>query len=125
MNTTKKLIILCLGLLLGWSTNAQNNSESRQKIKTLKIAFLTEQLSLTTKEAEKFWPIYNSHEKIIHELRLATRKNLIKIKEEHKDPNTISEKEAKRIVSFKMETDQKIHEEQLKFISKLKDILSY
>jgi hypothetical protein len=125
MNTTKKLIILCLGLFLGLSTNAQISSDSRQKIKTLKIAYVTEQLNLTTKEAEKFWPIYNSHDIKINELRLATRKNLRKIKEEHKDPNTISEKDAKRIVSFKMETDQKIHEEQLKFISKLKDILSY
>lgn len=126
MNTNKKLILLCLGLLLNWSsTKAQISSDSREKIKTLKIAYLTEQLNLTTTEAEKFWPIYNSHDKKINELRLVTRKNLRKIKEEHKDPKNISEKEAKRIVDFKLETDKNIHEEQLKFISKLEGILSY
>lgn len=122
MNTNKKLILLCLGLLLNWSsTKAQISSDSREKIKTLKIAYLTEQLNLTTTEAEKFWPVYNSHDKKINELRLVTRKNLRKIKE----AKTISEKEAKRIVDFKLETDKKIHDEQLEFISKLEDILGY
>ena len=31
-------------------------------IKSLKVAFITEQLALTETEAQKFWPIYNAYE---------------------------------------------------------------
>ena len=47
--------------------------KKNEKIKTLKIAHISNELNLTTEEAEKFWPIYNEHErsmmKIRHELR--------------------------------------------------------
>ncbi|WP_258364890.1 hypothetical protein [Arenibacter sp. ARW7G5Y1] len=32
------------------------------KIKSLKVAFITERLDLTSKEAQSFWPIYNEHQ---------------------------------------------------------------
>jgi DNA-directed RNA polymerase beta' subunit len=48
-------------ILCSWSTYSQN-SEKREKIKTLKVAFITERLSLTETEAQKFWPIYNAYE---------------------------------------------------------------
>jgi hypothetical protein len=37
--------------------------QTLELIKTKKIAFLTDQLALTSKEAEKFWPVYNDLEK--------------------------------------------------------------
>lgn len=44
--------------------NAQKDHDhDDEKIKSLKTAYLTEQLELTSKEAEKFWPIYNAYEK--------------------------------------------------------------
>jgi hypothetical protein len=36
-------------------------NEKRKNLKTLKIAYLTSELDLTTTEAEKFWPIYNTN----------------------------------------------------------------
>lgn len=41
---------------------AQNRSEHRERIKALKTAFITEGLSLTAREAQKFWPVYNKYE---------------------------------------------------------------
>jgi hypothetical protein len=39
---------------------AQVNNERRdEKIKTFRIAIFSEELSLTSKEAEAFWPAYN------------------------------------------------------------------
>lgn len=32
----------------------------RDRIRSERIAFITEELSLTSKEAEKFWPVYNT-----------------------------------------------------------------
>ena len=47
--------------LTSWSTFSQS-SDKREKIKSLKIAFITERLALTEAEAQKFWPIYNAYD---------------------------------------------------------------
>lgn len=57
----KKATIILFVILTSWSTFSQN-SDKREKIKALKVAFITEQLELTETEAQKFWPIYNTYE---------------------------------------------------------------
>ncbi len=37
----------------------QGQGDKGEKIEALRIAFITQQLSLTPTEAQKFWPIYN------------------------------------------------------------------
>ncbi|TXE10041.1 sensor of ECF-type sigma factor [Seonamhaeicola algicola] len=56
----KKHIITLLICLITLTINAQHN---REKIQSLKVAFITEQLDLTKKEAQKFWPVYNEFDK--------------------------------------------------------------
>jgi len=57
----KKIIIILCVALTSWSSFSQH-SEKREKIKSLKVAFITERLALTETEAQKFWPIYNTYE---------------------------------------------------------------
>jgi hypothetical protein len=57
----KKSFLIVFVILCSWSTFSQN-TEKREKIKTLKVAFITERLALTEMEAQKFWPIYNTYE---------------------------------------------------------------
>ena len=57
----KKATIILFVILTSWSTFSQN-SDKRERIKALKVAFITEQLALTETEAQKFWPIYNAYE---------------------------------------------------------------
>lgn len=41
-------------------TDRKENREARkEKIQAQKVAFITNELQLTTQEAEKFWPVYN------------------------------------------------------------------
>ncbi|RDC64173.1 hypothetical protein [Adhaeribacter pallidiroseus] len=44
----------------------EHNDEQRQermdKIKNAKIAYLTDKLQLSTEQAQKFWPVYNTYE---------------------------------------------------------------
>jgi hypothetical protein len=40
----------------------------REKIKALKVAYITEELNMNTKMAQKFWPIYNRYEEQKREL---------------------------------------------------------
>ena len=55
--TFKKIIPLLL-LLTSFTFYAQSESmkEKKEQIKALKVAFLTTELDLTSKEAQKFWP---------------------------------------------------------------------
>ncbi len=45
----------------------------RDRIKTLKVAFITEQVDLTSEEAQQFWPIYNEHEEVMENIRRKER----------------------------------------------------
>lgn len=114
----KKIITLLL-LLVGSIVFSQEQEEKREKIKTLKIAYITEQLELTTTEAQKFWPIYNSYDEKQFTIRHTKMRGLIsKIKD--KGIDSLSESEAKTIVG-QMES----YEEELYYLKKqyIKDIL--
>lgn len=48
--------------------NNKNKEEHREKIKALKVAYITEELQMNTQLAQKFWPIYNRYESQKREL---------------------------------------------------------
>jgi len=65
----KKTILLLpmFTLFFGFSLNGQHHNHSNridsdtELVQSLKIAFLTSELSLTPSESEKFWPVYNEY----------------------------------------------------------------
>jgi len=64
----------------------------KDKIRSLKVEFITEKLDLSSGEAENFWPIYNAFDKAYMELRHEKLKGL---KDNLKEGiNMLSEKEA-------------------------------
>jgi len=66
-SVSKILKILFLTLFVSASVFAQR--PNREKIQTLKIAHITEQLDLSKDEAQNFWPVYNAYEKSENKLR--------------------------------------------------------
>ena len=52
------------------ATNFLGAQTGMDKIKSLKIAFITERLNLSSDEAAVFWPVYNEHEDAIEKLRM-------------------------------------------------------
>jgi hypothetical protein len=65
----KKLIIA----LLLTTISIQAQEGGREKIKAFKVAYITEKLSLTASEAEKFWPVYNAYDDKMRDLRKQER----------------------------------------------------
>jgi hypothetical protein len=59
----RKILYLML-VLLPFSGMAQDGirGESKQRLEAIQIAYLTKELSLTTQDAEKFWPVYNKYQ---------------------------------------------------------------
>lgn len=88
----KKLKTL-LPLLLLFCLTAHAQKDKHEQIKALKVSFFTTELSLSTDEAEKFWPIYNAFDEKQYKVRHdKMRPLMIKINEPGFDK--ISEKEA-------------------------------
>ena len=70
----RKFIVSILFLLATTFSIAQGHKEKQEKIKALKVAYITEQLELTADEAQKFWPIYNKYDEKIMVLKEAQLK---------------------------------------------------
>lgn len=71
----KKTSIFLAFLVFTINTFAQKGNKRFQKIEALKIAYITNALDLTSKEAEQFWPIYNTYSKALHQIRKQLHKN--------------------------------------------------
>jgi len=122
----KKLItVICIIIFCTLSVSAQEKNESRDKIKALKVSYLTEQLSLTSEEAEKFWPIYNNHE---NNTNRYIREKINEIKKEiskAENLNAINEERAKVLYSMIRSLEKKKYEDGKIYISKLEKIISF
>ncbi len=54
---------------------------TRENIEVLKVAYFTKHLALTTEEAEKFWPLYNSHSAEVRKARQDNKDDIIAFEE--------------------------------------------
>lgn len=92
----------------------------RDRIKTLKVAFITERVGLTSKEAQQFWPIYNEHEDNLKEIRRKERAELeVNIARAQDLSNTDSERLLDRLLELQFEK-QKVDQE---FLSRLRTVI--
>jgi hypothetical protein len=64
-----KIAIVAVFLLFAFQTFAERFDQfDFEKFKAKKVAYLTEAISLTPAEAEKFWPVYNEFDQKIFQL---------------------------------------------------------
>ncbi|MBU2997385.1 hypothetical protein KO500_13135 [Cellulophaga baltica] len=66
---TNKKIVLVVALFFATITFYGQHDVDRDKIKALKIAYITEHLDFSSKEAQEFWPVYNDFEEKKNKLR--------------------------------------------------------
>ncbi len=117
---TKALIIIFLCTFI--AGNAQKK-DWKNKIKSLKIAYITEHLDLTPQEAEKFWPIYNAHDDKINELRHGEMRR-IKHQLKENDITNISEAEAEELLNEYIQLEEDLIKEYRQMNIDLKKVLS-
>ncbi len=115
MNTNNKIRILIL-LLLATTVFYGQNRPIRDKIKTLKVAFITERLNLTSEEAQVFWPIYNEHEDKIETIK---RKERREIRARLLDFDALSEKEADALLNDLIALENEKHQLNVAFMEKM------
>ncbi|MBZ4676825.1 MAG: hypothetical protein JG782_1445 [Anaerophaga sp.] len=79
----KKNIILVMVFTLAQvffiSGNAQEEESRLERLKSQKVAFLTERIGLSTEDAQKFWPVYNEMSEKMDELWKEKKENIKKL----------------------------------------------
>ncbi len=118
----KKSSVYTLIICLLFASAGFAQGGKREKVKALKTAFITSELSLTQQEAEKFWPIYNAFEEKQFELRHEKMKSYMKRMDT--DLDTMSEKEASNLLSQMESVEEETHQLRKKLISDLKNVIS-
>lgn len=68
------IIVLLFVSNAGFSQDCPRYKENREKIESEKVAFITNKLDLSVKEAQNFWPVYNEFQKKREELFIEKRK---------------------------------------------------
>lgn len=96
----------------------------RGKVKALKIAYITEQLDLSSKEAQQFWPIYNEHEETMEGFKRKERKSIKAIKEANGFEN-LSEKESEEFLNNYIKAEEKKFLTRKKLISDLRQVIPH
>jgi len=117
MNSIKKATLVLFFILGGI---AITQAQVRDKVKTLKVAFITDELQLTTKEAQAFWPIYNEYEAAMEDIR---KKERMQFGGGLASAATLSEAEASELLSSFQSLQQEKHSAQLVLIKKLKEVI--
>lgn len=122
---TKNSITLFL-LLASCGIFAQGGrllKEKKEQLKSVKVAFITDALELTSDEAQKFWPIYNAFEDKQFELRKekldAYRKRM-----DDGSLDKLSDKEASTLLNQMENTEDELHQLRKKLVSDLRGVIS-
>ncbi len=118
----KKIALIIVMLVFVAQSYGQQNKEER--IKTIKIGFITEQLDLSSSEAEKFWPIYNKHQDVIYQLRKKERNQIRKEINQQTDINSISNAKANELLDAILSIDQKIQKEEIAMYTELRKVIA-
>ncbi|RDY61222.1 Spy/CpxP family protein refolding chaperone [Flagellimonas nanhaiensis] len=113
----KNRLIILLAFLLG-TTWFYAQGPARERIKTLKVAFITERIGLTSQEAQSFWPIYNEHEEKLEAIRRKERHERISF------ADNLSNNEASDLLDRLIALQTEKHEANRFFLSKIRKVLS-
>jgi hypothetical protein len=95
----------------------------KDKIKAIKIAYITNELSLTSDEATKFWPLFNAFEDKQNEIRKQKLKGYLD-RTDDDSIDKLSDKEATTLLLQIESTEDELYQIKKKFIANLKGIIS-
>ena len=107
-------------LIIALLTTTGLFAQPGERVRAFKTAHITEALSLTTAEAEKFWPIYNKHEASIRGLKKAEREMMRKVDAQLE---SMSEKEANDLLAQSVDHKKQMLAHYEALIAELKGVI--
>ncbi len=110
------IFVFFIGTILSYGQNKGH----WEKIKSLKVAFFTEKLSLSSKEAKDFWPIYDTYENELHKLYENQ-----KTKRSKYDYDNLSEADSKYLLETYLDFEKEKIDLSKKYYAKISKVLTY
>jgi len=118
----KKLITLFILFVLSINL-IQAQQMQRQRIQALKTSYITNALSLTPKEAEKFWPVYNLYTQKIQDLKMDSEMSTQKQIRLAGGIDNITNEQAKILIAKSLKNQQKITDTKFSMVKELSVII--
>ncbi|MCL6272974.1 hypothetical protein M3P19_03085 [Muricauda sp. 2012CJ35-5] len=115
----KNLFIVLAFVLVSSSMTAQG--PARERIRTLKIAFITERVNLTSSEAQNFWPIYNAYEAKLETIR---RKERLELRSRIAFIEELSSNESATLLQQYNTIQKAKYEAEKEFLEEIRDVIS-
>lgn len=104
--------VLCGAFLLALPQETQ----AQDRIRALKVAFITDKLKLTPEESEKFWPVYNQYEAEHKRIRQKYRPD--------QDINTLSDQEVERAMLDRFEMEEELIKLKRDYFQRMKGFMA-
>lgn len=73
------LVFCCMALTAiaqDFEEDGEISSIALDRVQAQRVAFITEKIDLTSKEAQKFWPVFNEYEKEERKIRKRYQQNM-------------------------------------------------
>lgn len=119
----QKLIIIIIAVFFTMSSLTAQY-DKRENLKAYKTAYITQQLDLSSKEAEKFWPIYNVYQKEIFQLKvLKIRAAQRKIRDKG-GIDALNDDESEQLLADLIQNEQALVKTKKELYNSLKKVIS-
>jgi hypothetical protein len=119
-NVVISICLLSIALVSKAQQPHQNDGDRKEKAEAYKIAFITQKLELTPKEAEVFWPVYNEYDMKIKALRDKDRERVKSFKNQVTKP---TDQESEKFMTDYFNFRQQELELTRKYVSEFKKVL--
>lgn len=116
----KIAILVLLSSLITATSFAQNNNRSDERIKAMRVAFITERLELTPEEAQQFWPVYNQYEAKKKSLRKSHKTKM----RNGKSIEESSESEVEAMIAAHLDYEEQQLALNKQLVADLRDVIS-
>lgn len=119
----QKLIIIIIAVFFTMSSLTAQY-DKRENLKAYKTAYITQQLELSSKEAEKFWPIYNVYQKEIFQLKVLKIRAAQKKIRDKGGIDALNDDESEQLLADLIQNEQALVKTKKELYNSLKKVIS-
>lgn len=100
---------------------AQDTDNRIERIKALRVAFISDRLNLTAEEAQRFWPIFNAFDE--KQMELQKQKRLLMFKLRPENASRLSEKESAQLMDEDERLEDEIQNQKRQLVKNLQGVI--
>lgn len=102
-------------------TFGQDMEDRIERIKALRVAYISQKLNLTTEEAQRFWPVFNQFDDKMDGLHKQKRQLMFKLRPEN--ASKLSEKETTLLMDEDDKLEQEIQNNRRQLVKNLQGVI--